>query len=183
MLAWAIAAIENESDRDLVERLYAQYYALLFQKAYSVVRNRQRAEDAVDSAMLKFIDRIGFLRTRNAVALRSYLLTAVKNEAISQLRGDKRLYNFDDLEEKLGAAPGGEAPDAGLLREERIAEVAEALKRLPAREREALRMKYYEGLPDAEIAQILGTSHGAARTLVYRARKLLREIMEEVDVR
>lgn len=87
---------------------------------------------------------------------------------------------FEDVAEKLNAVPDAGALDAGILREEQIAALTEGLRLLPEREREALRMKYYEHLSDADAAAILGIKPGAMRTLTYRARKLLREIMEEV---
>ena len=53
MLAMAIAAIENEGDRALVEALYTDYYALMLRKAQSMVRDRQAAEDVVEAVMLR----------------------------------------------------------------------------------------------------------------------------------
>ena len=48
MIALVIAAIENETDRGFIERLYAKNYALMYQKALSILKNPQRAEDAVE---------------------------------------------------------------------------------------------------------------------------------------
>ena len=56
MLAMAIAAIENDGDRSLVESLYTKYYALMLRKAQSMVRDRQAAEDVVEAVMLRLFD-------------------------------------------------------------------------------------------------------------------------------
>ena len=61
MLTWAILAIENESDREFIERLYTQNYAVMLQKAKGILKNAQRAEDVVEAVMLKLIDRIDLL--------------------------------------------------------------------------------------------------------------------------
>ena len=180
MLAWAILAIENESDREFVERLYAANYAVMFQKALSILKNPQRAEDAVEAVMLKLIDRIELLRGCNRASLRSYLLTCVKNEALGQLRKDKKLYSFEDVEDRLRAIPDGGAPlDAGLIWREQVRSLVRALKRLPERDCMALRMKYYERLSDQEIGAVLGIGSSGVRALIIRARKKVCEILRE----
>ena len=180
MLAWAILAIENESDREFVERLYEANYAVMLQKALSILKNSQRAEDAVEAVMLKLIDRIELLRGCNRASLRSYLLTCVKNEALGQLRKDKKLYSFEDVEDRLRAVPDGDAAlDAGLLREEQVRSLVSALKRLPERDRMALRMKYYERLSDQEIGEVLGIGLSGVRALIVRARKKVYAILRE----
>ena len=63
MLSWAMLAIENESDREFIERLYTQNYAAMLQKAKDILKNHQRAEDAVEAVMLRLIDRITAIRS------------------------------------------------------------------------------------------------------------------------
>lgn len=181
MLVWAMLAIESESDREFIERLYAQNYAAMFQKAKGILKGSQQAEDAVEAAMLKLIDRIDLLRGCNPPSLRSYLLACVRNEAISQLRRDGKLYH-GDAEEALRAQPDGdEAVDAGLLHREQVQALARALKRLPERDCLALRMKYYDGMSDAEIGAVLGVKPGTVRSLIGRARRRAFELLRKEE--
>ena len=101
MLAMAIAAIENEGDRALVEALYTDYYALMLRKAQSMVRERQAAEDVVEAVMLRLIDKIELLRGCNPPSLRSYLIACVRNEAIDRLRREGRWRSPGDADERL----------------------------------------------------------------------------------
>ena len=105
MLAMAIAAIENDGDRLLVESLYTKYYALMLRKAQSMVRDRQSAEDVVEAVMLRLIERIDLLRGCNRASLRSYLVACVRNEAIDRLRRTGRMQFLDDAESRLGELP------------------------------------------------------------------------------
>ena len=57
----------------------------------------------------------------------------------------------------------------------------QALKQLPRRERTLLKRKYMDEAPDKEIAKELGVAPASIRTYLSRARKHLREIMEEMD--
>ena len=172
MLAMAIAAIENDSDRSLVESLYTKYYALMLRKAQSMVRDRQSAEDVVEAVMLRLIERIDLLRGCNRASLRSYLVACVRNEAIDRLRRTGRMQFLDDAESRLGELPD-DAPGAEirLIREAQIQAVVRALEALDDRERLALRMKYYDGMTDAAIAKLFGMSRTGVRKVIDRARQ------------
>lgn len=99
--------------------------------------------------MLKLIDRIDLLRGLNRGALRAYLLSCAKNAALNRLRAQDRLYNFDDAEAIACDRPVECEIDAGLLREAQVTAMRTVLERMPDRERELLRMKYYEQLDDS----------------------------------
>ena len=172
MLAMAIAAIENDGDRLLVESLYTKYYALMLRKAQSMVRDRQSAEDVVEAVMLRLIERIDLLRGCNRASLRSYLVACVRNEAIDRLRRTGRMQFLDDAESRLGELPD-DAPGAEirLIREAQIQAVVRALEALDDRERLALRMKYYDGMTDAAIAKLFGMSRTGVRKVIDRARQ------------
>jgi RNA polymerase sigma factor (sigma-70 family) len=70
--------------------------------------------------------------------------------------------------------PSAEQGAMALL--ERSAVVA-ALHGLPARQREALVLRYYAGLPEAEIASAMGISQGAVKSHVFRAMSALRGVL------
>jgi len=182
MLAMAIAAIESESDRSLVESLYTDHYALMLRKAQSMVRDRQAAEDVVEAVMLRLIERIDLLRTCNRASLRSYLVTSVRNEAIDRMRREGRLWNFDGVEERLEQLPDDSPPaEARLFREEQVQAVVRALEALEARERMALRMKYYDRMTEADIARLLGLSRSGVRKVIDRARRQVGAQLREGD--
>ena len=185
MLTSAILAIENESDRAFMENLYRRHYPLMYRKALAMTRSAADAEDVVEAAILRLIDRIELLRACKPMSLRSYLLSCVKNAAIDKLRRDntqfKRLYTFDDSQDKLNAVPDGAEVDAGLLHAAQVDAIMDALARLPDRERELLRMKYYEELSDREIAATLGLNPSSIRTYLLRARRKLGAILKEAE--
>lgn len=181
MIACIIAAIENQTDREFMEALYLENYALMYQKARSLLGSHHEAEDAVETAMLKLIDRIDLLRQCKAGSRRAYLLSCVRNAAIDSLRRQKKGYSFDDVNEKLERMPDDTAVDEGLIRQAQIHSVACALKRLPPRERELLKMKYFDEMPDAEIAALIGVSRDGLRNRINRARRKLAALLQEVE--
>lgn len=57
------------------------------------------------------------------------------------------------------------------------AELFDALKTLPVRERQALVLRYYEDLPVGEVAQVLGVPAGTVKSMTHRALRRLREVL------
>ena len=183
MLTWAILAIENESDRNFIERLYVQNYAVMLQKAKGILKSTQRAEDAVEAVMLKLIDRIHLLRGCNPGSLRSYLLSCVRNEAIRQLNRDGKFY-CGDAEKIFSALPDdGEDVDAKLLYRDQVQSLVRALQSLPERERLVLRMKYYERMSDAEIGALLNIKSSTVRSTIVRGRRKAFDLLKQEEAR
>ena len=177
MLA-CILAIENEGDRAFMQRLYETHYAAMYRKAYAILGRRADAEDAVEACVLRLIDHLDVLRAANAISRRSYLLTAVRNQAFDQLRREKRIRRAEPEPED---AIDDRAVDARLLRAEQVETVAAALKKLSEVDRELLRRKYYEGRSDREIAEEFHLGNGAVRSRLTRARAKLRTLLQEVE--
>jgi len=67
------------------------------------------------------------------------------------------------------------AEDEGFERSEQRAALAPALERLPAREREILRMRFEEGLPQTQIAQRVGLSQMHVSRLIRKSLAVMRD--------
>lgn len=72
-------------------------------------------------------------------------------------------------------------PDRGGPEELDVTGVAmwEALRDLPLRQRQALVLRFYEDLPEAEVAELLGCPVGTVKSLVHRGLARLREAVGE----
>jgi len=102
---------------------------------------------------------------------RAWLFGIARNAALDELRRRGReaelMSEPADLE-SLGAHEGAE-------RDERRLAVSAALERLQPSERELIALKFFAGLANAEIAQVLGLSESNAGTKLHRAMNKLRE--------
>lgn len=97
----------------------------------------------------------------------AYLRRAVVNRCVSHGRRRAR--------ERLALVRRGQ-PDA--VGHDRPDELRDALRRLPRRQRAAIVLRYYEDLPEGQIADVLGTTVGAVKSLLHRAMNELREVIE-----
>jgi RNA polymerase sigma-70 factor (ECF subfamily) len=72
-------------------------------------------------------------------------------------------------------------PEGDVLGKENAEMVSQVMDRLPPRYRLCLLLREYEELSCEEIAQILGTTRGAVKSLLFRAREEFREIYKAID--
>ena len=113
-------------------------------------------------------------RLRDPNKALSYLRQAVVNKARSVLR--HRAVVEKHAPKALPDAPSAEH---GALNELERAEVVNALRALPTRQREAIVLRYYGDLSEAQIADAMGISRGAVKSHTARGISTLRKLLEQ----
>jgi RNA polymerase sigma-70 factor (sigma-E family) len=142
--------------------LYADRRAAMVRLAFVLTGGDPAAEELVQDAFLRVRGKVDGVDQPAA-----YLRRAVVNACLSHGRRRGR--------ERLALLRGGKPPESG---EDRPDELRDALRLLPARQRAVVVLRYYEDLPEAEIAEALGTSVPAVKSLLHRALHELREVIE-----
>jgi RNA polymerase sigma-70 factor (ECF subfamily) len=139
--------------------------------ARRVMGNDADAEEIVQEALLRVW--INAARWRPSAAFRTWLYRIVVNLCLNR----KRRAPFAALEE--AGEPADTSPDVLATAERREAErlIAEAIAALPARQRAAIVLTYFEGHSNADSAAILGMSVSGIETLLVRARRKLRKTL------
>jgi RNA polymerase sigma-70 factor (sigma-E family) len=129
--------------------------------------DRALAEDVVQEVLIRASKRWDRLQTLDHPEL--YVRKMIVNEYLSWRRRNWRLLPAGTAIE----TGDREGPDYATEHAERDALLAE-LGKLPRRQRAVLVLRYYQGLPDTEIADILGCAPGTVRGYAFRALKTLR---------
>jgi RNA polymerase sigma-70 factor (ECF subfamily) len=169
-LAARLAAGDPAAPQDLVERHYAE----LYRYAFSVLRDEQAAEDAVQDAFERALGALGRypeVRLR-AMRLRPWMYRITLNVARNCLRRRREV----PVEEVSDLAGGASSEDR-----EGVMDVLEALGRLPERQRTAVTLRYLQDLPYAEISGATGWPEGTVKTLVRRGLARLRRLVDIGD--
>jgi RNA polymerase sigma-70 factor (sigma-E family) len=159
------------ADRAVTE-LYAAHYRGLVRLASFLVRDTPTAEEVVQDAFIAMAD--GWLRLRDAEKALAYLRQAVVNRSRSVLR--HRTVVDKNLQKAPPDMPSAEHGALVLL--ERSA-VVSALRHLPERQREAIVLRYYADLSEAEIAASMRISRGAVKSHTARGMAALRAALEQ----
>jgi RNA polymerase sigma-70 factor (sigma-E family) len=138
----------------------------LLRLAFQLCHDRAGAEDLVQEALTRVYG--SWLRRRPEVdAAEAYVRRAIVNEYLRtrRLRRSTEIVT-DEPPEQTDADFAARVVDAD--------EMWRALEDLPPRQRTVLVLRYYEDLPDAEIAALLGAREGTIRSLASRALSTLR---------
>jgi RNA polymerase sigma factor (sigma-70 family) len=162
-----------DADR-AVAALYGEHYSALVQLASFLVADVARAEQVVQDSFVAL--HASWRRLRDGESALAYLRQSVLSRSRSVR--PRRL-----LPGQEAPSPGtdGAAAEQDATAGPGSAAVILALRVLPARQREAVVMRYYAGLPDAEIAGILGISERAVRQHAARALGSLRAVLAAGD--
>ena len=162
---------EWSADRAVIE-LYSQHYRALVRLAALLVRDTPTAEEVVQDSFVAMSG--GWQRLRDTEKALAYLRQAVVNRSRSVLR--HRTVVDKNLQKAPPDMPSAEHGALVLL--ERSAVVA-ALRHLPDRQREAIVLRYYADLSEAEIATTMGISRGAVKSHTARGMSALRNALEQ----
>jgi RNA polymerase sigma-70 factor (sigma-E family) len=155
-----------------VIELYSLHYGALVRLAAMLVRDTSTAEEVVQDAFIAMHD--GWERLRDAEKALAYMRQAVVNRSRSVLR--HRLVVEKNLQKPPPDMPSAEHGALTLL--ERSAVIA-ALRELPERQREAIVLRYYADLSEAEIAAAMKISRGAVKSHTSRGIAALRAALEQ----
>jgi RNA polymerase sigma-70 factor (sigma-E family) len=164
---------EWSADLAVIE-LYSMHYAALVRLAAMLLRDTPTAEEVVQDSFIAMHD--GWDRLRDTEKALAYMRQAVVNRSRSVLR--HRTVVEKNLQKPSPDMPSAEAGALTLL--ERSAVVA-ALRDLPERQREAIVLRYYADLSEAEIAAAMKISRGAVKSHTSRGMAALRVALEQDD--
>src|SRR5829696_5117683 len=146
---------------DPLAGLHREHYAALVRLASLVLGDVGLAEQVVQDAFVKLHLRWRGLRQLDRAP--AYLRSAVLNAA------------------RRTVPPSSATPERAALERAEHERVVVALRQLPERQREALALRYYLDLPEAEIAAAMGVSAGSVKTHLHRAlATLARSLREDV---
>ena len=154
-----------------VTAIYTTHYRSLVRLAVLLVRDVATAEEVVQDSFIAMHG--AWRRLRDTDKALSYLRQSVVNRSRSVLR--HRMVVDKNAPKPAPDMPSAEQGAISLL--ERSAVIA-ALRTLPPRQREALVLKFYGDLSEAQIATAMGISRGAVKSHTARGVAALRVVLE-----
>jgi len=171
-LAGPLVSTDEALAREFEARL-ADSSGLAFRVAYSVLRQKQDAEDVAQEAFARAHRRFGALRDRDR--FRAWLVRMTWRLALDHRRGDRRRAAREDVAAREDArmAPGG--PD--MLATERSARLWAAIDRLPEKLRVVVVLGAIEEHGVKDVSRLLDVPEGTVKSRLFDARKMLQEML------
>jgi RNA polymerase sigma factor (sigma-70 family) len=152
------------------ERVYRQHVRKVYGYALAMLHSPEDAEDVTQATFLNAYR--AFERGDHPPSADTWLISIAHKLCDQRARQEARLEEVAYEDQAEQAVPEDDGPSPN--------DVRRALGRLPFDQRAALIMREVEGRSYAELAEILGVTLGAVETLLFRARRALREDLEGV---
>jgi len=161
--------MEAQSHEDWITEAVERYGRPLTQYARGLLGDADRARDVVQDTFIRLCDQ---RRERVDSRLAPWLFTVCRNRAMDVLRKERRMTPLtESIDATLAADPPGAPPEAA------AGTVAEALGRLPANQREVIRLKFLHEMSYREISKLTGLSESHVGVLIHNGIKALRRQM------
>ncbi len=180
---------------EALERFLSQVERRAFRQAAFAVRDDQAALDIVQDAMMKLAEKYAdapveelpllFQRILQNTIRDYYRRQRVRNfwvGALSFFTAGQEDSEDDDPLEHVASADLGSDPFHALATGQNFALIEEAIEKLPARQREAFLLRYWEEMDIAETASIMGCSEGSVKTHCSRAVHALAHMLKDKGV-
>ena len=161
-----------DRDRDAFDQLYQRYIRSMFGLALRRLRDRQRAEDAVQETFTAVWRSAASYRPERGPAA-PWLYAIARNAIVDRFRS--QIDTTGEVPEIVSANPGpAESAEASFV----SYRVHRALEELPPREREVVELAYWSGLSQSEVAEFLGIPLGTVKTRTRAALARLAQMLE-----
>lgn len=161
----------------LFDKLFAQYEQPIFQYAYRMLGDAEDARDFTQDAFVKAYRKLPETVAKGNFQAQAWLYRIATNVCLDELR-HRRLLKWQAWDSFVAlfhpSQVARDNPERDAMQSETKGEVGQVLNRLSPRYRAALVMREYHGLGYEEIAEVLGTSRTAVKTLLLRARESFR---------
>ena len=167
------------SSGDLFEELALPLFDSLYNFAHWLTQNRAEAEDLVQETYLKALK--GFSSFQPGTNFRAWIFRILRNTFLTSRTGlqASRTVPLDGEEEEPSAAITVENPESILISRNSAERVQQAIESLPVIFREVLLLCDVEEMSYQEIAEALSIPIGTVMSRLSRARKALRQGLDE----
>jgi RNA polymerase sigma-70 factor, ECF subfamily len=160
---------------DILAIIYDRHAALVYGIALKLLGNTTEAEDLTQDIFITLTRKSSYDPHRGT--LRTYLAILTRSRGLDRLRAHTRQQRIRNQAFNENATVADNTPLEEVVRLERSQEVISALEQLSTREQEVLRMAYYQGLSQSEIALRLSTTLGTVKSRTRRGLLKLRQAL------
>ena len=157
-----------------IDQIYTEYGGKIMGYIRARIRNTADAEDLCSEVYEKILRKADDFNPEKA-SLNTWIFTITRNTVIDHFRRSKPT---EELDENLS---DNEELDVNLLSQESLGELAAALRSLPQQMMDIIVLRYYDGKPLTEIAELMNLSYGAVKLRHQNAILMLRQALADKD--
>lgn len=184
-------ASQNLADRELMQRivrgdeaafstLYRRLSPGLFSMVYQIVQDQKEAEDVLQEAFVQMWKKASTYDDKRS-ALFTWAVMISRNKAIDRLRGRQRRTRLvEDATPELSSGSADFESGADFLssQSDERKRIRDALSALPALQREAIELAFFNGMTQAEVSAKLSEPLGTVKARIRRGLLALRDVLQ-----
>lgn len=184
MIPYCILVIEDDDDREFMASLYLRYNRLMYDTIIRIAKSPHDTEDILQNALIRLIDKIELLRSRNRDQLVNYIITTCKTTALDFVNRSlpKNEVSLEEYQELFDPNPDSGYNDhmveLHLIKGEELEALRRVLPRLDARTRCLLEGYYFLDKPMTKLGEELGITADSVRMALARARRKAFELLQ-----
>lgn len=174
-----------KGDQKALGLLYQQYSAKVYNTAIGYLQNTEEAEELLQDVFVTIFEKADTFQEKSSVSTWIYRIAVNKSldflrkrKAVKRQVVVKSIYRKDSLE-PIPTAVEFNHPGIKLENKEKGAILFSAIKQLGENQQTAFVLTYVEGLPQAEVAEVMELTVKSVESLLQRAKANLREILEK----
>ncbi len=156
----------DNNDQQAFNLLYKKHSQKVYAYCLRLMKDRDSAKDVFQKVFFNVIDKKHTFKGGNFIG---WLIVIAKNQCMMEKRGIKQTENIDDLE-----IAADDLRKVDFIREEGIRKAVEGL---PEDYKEIIKLRYFDDFSYNEIAEILEISVDLVKVRLFRAKKLLTNIL------
>jgi RNA polymerase sigma factor (sigma-70 family) len=163
----------KDGDKGAFSRIYDRHITALLKYGYKIHSNRSLIEDCVQDLFIELWKARKNLSDTTSVKF--YLFQALRYKILRRIHEDSRIeilaleecsrVSIRDLESELVEHE---------VQSEQMSQLKNSISALPARQREAINLRFYNNFSNEEIAEIMGVNYKSACRFIYQAIKKLK---------
>lgn len=163
----------SRGDGEAFGKLYDLHLDAVYRYVYYKVGSADEAEDLTAQVFLKAWEAMPRYQWRE-IPFSHWLMRLARNAVIDHFRAKRPKADLDE-----GLVSQEPDPQSQYLQKETATRLESAIRRLPEEQRAVIVLRFIEGMDYAQVAGIIGKSHGALRVIQHRALAALRRMLSQ----
>ncbi|MEM9719810.1 MAG: sigma-70 family RNA polymerase sigma factor [Bacteroidota bacterium] len=165
----------KEGSKEALAILFLRYYDYLKHYGYQIVPDSILVEECIQEMFMYLFE--SHERLGNVLQVKAYLFSSLRRRLIEKVKKERRRKDGFDIDFLIQTDIQFSPEDLRLEEENQrhIREIlAQNLNQLPWRQREAIYLRYHNGLSTKEIAEVMGITNQTVLNTLYQALKKIR---------
>ncbi|MEX0771751.1 MAG: sigma-70 family RNA polymerase sigma factor [Balneolales bacterium] len=166
-------------NKDAFTQLYTLYYRQLYNYGYKIAPNEELIKDCIQELFLAMWNQ---RETENEIhSMRSYLITAMRRIILRQIKKQKNCHerNRQYIDDFFDGIHDAEDPDERYEVTFNQQKLSKAINSLSTRQKEAVYLKYYDGLSNSEISYVMEINLQSVYNHISGAVRQLQKLIQK----